>query len=226
MLRRELLVCLVALAPRALAAAPEPFSFVVPDGFVDISDGEKPPLSPIGDDFFEYAKTRDFMAAKLLDGAVVAALAAKVGDGRAPLSSLAAAVSEAQPVLPPDTSFKVLGTSTVKLAGVDCGRVEAERLGPDANARILVFVLPSAERWAQIELVVFDPKLYAEIASAVEAALARTRGIAPVKAPDEPPTPVFALIGVAALVGTLIGKAIRGGNHSTKWRQRPSTKAG
>ena len=98
--------------------------------------------------------------------------------------------------------------------------------GPDANARILVFVLPSAERWAQIELAVFDPKLYAEITSAVEAALARTRGIAPVKAPDEPPAPVFALIGVAAVVGTLIGKAIRGGKRSTKWRQRPSTKAG
>jgi hypothetical protein len=224
MLRRKLLACLVVLAPRTLAAAPEPFSFVVPDGFVDISDGEKPPLSPIGDHFFDYAKTHDFMAVKLLDGAVVAALAAKVGDGRAPLTSLASGVSKAQPVLPPDTSFKVLGSSTVKLAGVDCGRVEAERLGPDENARILVFVLPSAERWAQIELAVFDTRLYAEVASAVEAALARTRGIAPVKEPDAPPTPVFALIGVGALVGTLVGKAIRGRKRSTKWRQRRSTK--
>lgn len=222
MRRRGLPLALLALTPNAVAAAPEPLSFTVPDGFVDITHETKPPLSAIDDVFYDLAKSLDFMAVKVLDGTVIAACSAKITDGRAPIKSLAAAIKEAQGQLPPNTSFNVLATSTVKLAGVDCGRVEAELTTPDGIARVLAFVLPSDERWAQIELTVFDAADYAEIASAFEAAVARTRGIAPAKPPDDPPMPFVAKLGLVALIGSVIGKWLRGRKRSTAWRQSQS----
>ncbi len=217
--QRGVLFGLMLLVPWELSATSEPFSFVVPEGFVDITGESKPPLSAIDDHFYELAKSFDFLAVKLLDGDVVAACSATVIDGRAPIVNLSAGLKAAGGQLPPGNSYKVLSTSTTRFAGVDCGRIEAERTTPEGSSSVLAFVLPSPERWAKLELTVFDPAHYPEAVRAFEAAAARTRGIAPAKSPPDPPAPPLFVIGVAALIGTILGKLLRGRKRSTAWRR-------
>jgi hypothetical protein len=203
--RRGLLATLVVLPARVLAANPDPFSFVVPEGFVDITHETKPPLGVIDDEFYERAKTLDFLAVKVMDGVAVAAVGASVATGRAP-SNLGGGAP----------GMKVLAISKLRLAGLDCGRVESERAD---GVKVVTLVLPGLERWAQLELSVFDLDRYAGLVAAFEAAAARTTGIGLPAPPADPPAPLFFLLGVAALVGIVVGKLIHGRKRSTAWRK-------
>jgi hypothetical protein len=216
MRRRQFYFIVAACLPRTVVAAPEPFSFVLPEGFVDITNGEKPPLSPIDDAVFERAKEFDFFAVKLREGAVVAACAAKVADGRAPVTEVSKFTPER---LPAGSAYRVLSMSVSKIAGVDCGRVESEQTSQEGVVRALTFVMPSQDRWAQFKLNVFEPTQYAELAAAFEAAAARTGGVAPSKPPPGAAVSPFLGLAIAAFVGSVIGKWIRGRKRTTAWRQ-------
>jgi hypothetical protein len=204
-----------------IEAAKEPFSFEVPEGFVDITrQSTAPPLSAIDQRFFDAAKVLDFMTVKISEGRVVAACSAQVTDGRAPIKNLAEAVAAAQARDERFAQYKLLKSSTMKIDNVECGRAEGERTTPYGVERAIAFLLPSAKRFATLELSVFEPVLFTELAAVFEKAARRTRGLAPSAPPPDPPQAALAKLGFVLLLASLVGKWLRGPKRSTAWRAK------
>jgi hypothetical protein len=220
MLRRHVPFAALLLVP-CVGLAIKPFSFVLPDGFLDITRQSKPPLSPIDDAFYEAARSLDFMAVRLMDGRAAATCGAKIHEGESAPTDLSKAIEAARRQLPSGSSLEVLSLSQVSFNGVSCGRLETARKGPEGPARMLTFILPGAGRWAQLDLVVFDLAHYEEIATTFEASAARTGGLTPrangASSPSERSSSSQAKLGIVLLlvgaVAKLLHRRRRGSGH-------------
>jgi hypothetical protein len=220
--RRRLPFAALLLVPR-VGLAIEPFSFVLPEGFLDITRQTKPPLSPIDDAFYEAARSLDFMAVRLLDGRVAATCGAKINLGESAPTDLSKAIQAARVQIPPGSSLEVLSMAQVSLNGVSCGRLETARKTPESAARMLTFILPGAGRWAQLDLVVFDLAHYEEIATVFEASAARTGGMRPsasgASSPSESSSSSLGKLGIVLLLVGGVAKLLHSRRRRTARRQ-------